>query len=672
MSAHEQPRSHAMPKRAAHVTERRLTLAWPWQTWLRLRLRTRMLIVGLLLQGVALGLMALGAMALIDQHLRRETQQRIEQFGPFMNAALATPMAQRDYASVAAILAESREARGFEFLTVLDAAGRTIANVGSSEPGAKHLIESEVTLELSGQRLGRVQFGMSLEPFAQTRANAARVMGVIALLVLGLSSGVLVWLDNTLTRPLRLLESAAREVHAGHYAISLPVQRQDDLGMVMRAFDRMRTEIERKVSELTHSEALQRGYLAESVAQQARTAQALNAAQEANRAKAAFIANMSHEIRTPMNAIIGLTDLALDTPPSAQQREYLTLVSASADNLLTIINDILDFSKIDAGRIELEIRPFVLRDLVQRIAGLHASSAQLKGITLQVDVAPDLAPAFLGDALRIGQVLNNVLANAIKFTEQGQVHLQVLADPTNDPPQVQFAVRDSGIGIAPEKLSDIFEPFLQADTSITRRFGGTGLGLTISRKLARAMGGDLNVTSVAGSGSVFTLSVPLSVATEHDAVTASTAMVSGSPSPGPALRLLLVEDNPINQVLAKTLLEQAGHTVLTAANGREGLAQWQLGGIDAILMDVQMPVLDGLSATRALREIERQQGLGRTPVIAMTANAMSGDRDQCLAAGMDDYVAKPFSRLELWGALARVQPFRPDSECASSGQALLG
>lgn len=631
-----------------------------------LRFRTRLLIAGLFLQITALGLMGAAGIALVDRHLEREFEQRVRQFGPFMNAALATPMAQRDYASVAAILVESRKDRGFVYLEVRDPAGRAIASEGEpseADPLAGVVREGLVDLDLSGQRLGQVAWAVSIEPSLQTREQAIRVITGIGLLILLLCFGVLFWLDRSLTRPLRQLERAALDIHAGNYEITLAVDRQDDLGVLMRAFDRMRLEIDRKVTELIQSEALQRRYLAETTAQKTLAEKALRTAEQANAAKAEFIANMSHEIRTPMNAIIGLTDLALETRLDPSQREHLSLVRSSADNLLAIINDILDFSKIDAGRIELDPRPFSVRALIESIVALHASTARLKGVGLQVQVSPKVPNALLGDSLRIGQVLNNLLSNAIKFTERGQIELQVHADDFHDADepqtacyQVEFVVRDSGMGIAADKLHEVFEPFSQADNSITRRFGGTGLGLTISRRLARAMQGDLTLNSALGIGSVFCLRVPLAQAREQDLP----GMVAGSPprrtQQVQALRLLLVEDNPVNQVLACALLEQAGHQVEKASDGREGLQRWQQGGFDAVLMDVQMPVLDGLNATRELREIERQQGLRRTPVIAMTANAMTGDRERCLAAGMDDYISKPFRREDLGAALARIQP----------------
>ena len=618
----------------------------------RIRFRTRLLIAGLLLQLLALGLMAAAGIALVDRHLDGEVDLRVRQFGPFMNAALAAPMAQRDYASVAAILTESRQDSGFVYLWVQDPAGRTIAHEGvkpaSTQPDLA-LREEIVDIELGGQLLGRVTVGLSLDSFARTRTQAIQLIALIGLLVLMLCTGLLLWLDRALTRPLRALEHAARDIHAGNYEVTLDLERKDDLGVLMRAFDRMREEIRRKVSELTHSEALQRRYLAESIEQQARTEQALQATEMANRAKAEFIANMSHEIRTPMNAIIGLTDLALDTPLDTRQREHLTLVRTSADSLLAIINDILDFSKIDAGRIELNLRPFAVQELLESLAALHAPSARLKGLLIKVDIGAGVPMALLGDSLRIGQILNNLLSNAVKFTERGQIELQVHSSAES----TEFIVRDSGIGIAPDKLQTVFEPFQQADNSITRRFGGTGLGLTISRKMAHAMNGELNVSSAQGIGSIFTLSVPLATAQEKD-LPGLSGVITTRPGPLKALRLLLVEDNPVNRLLARTLLEQADHQVVTAEDGQEGLTLWQQGGFDAVLMDVQMPVLDGLSATRELREIERRLGLRRTPVIAMTANAMSGDRERCLAAGMDEYIAKPFRREELGAALARA------------------
>lgn len=630
----------------------------------RLSLRARLLIVGLSLQAGALLLMALASLVLVDAHLRRETQQRIAQFGPFMNAALATPMAQRDYASVAAILQESREARGFDYLIVTDAAGRLIAQDGDvtlATPSSSQIIDTEVRLTLSGQLLGGLRFGLSSAPIAETRAEAARIIALVAVLVLVLCSAVLYWLESTLTQPLRQLELAARDIHAGNYEVSLPTQRQDDLGMLMRAFERMRHEIERKVTELTQSEALQRRYLAQSIEQQGRTEEALRAAEQANRARAEFIANMSHEIRTPMNAIIGLTDLALETALSSQQRDYLNLVRSSADHLLIMVNDILDFSKIDAGRLQLEQRDFSLHELAHGMVALHASSAKVKGVALTVALSPELPVRLKGDVLRIGQVLNNLLANAVKFTEQGQIALEVHAEGPASAPCVHFSVRDSGIGISADKLRDIFEPFVQADTSITRRFGGTGLGLSIARKLALALGGELLVSSVEGVGSVFTLVLPLLPAASPMAPAAEPGSdPDRGPGPDsdrshlPPRRVLLVEDNPVNQMVARTLLEQQGHAVVCAADGREGLERWAEGEIDLILMDVQMPVLDGLSATRELRERERESGRPRTPVIAMTANAMSGDREACMAAGMDDYIAKPFRRDQLSSALART------------------
>ena|GEM_PF-1945543 len=399
--------------------------------------------------------------------------------------------------------------------------------------------------------------------------------------------------------------------------------------------DLMRTQnviLERKISERT-----------------AELVRAKEAAEASNRAKGDFVANISHEIRTPMNAIIGFSHLSLRKEREPKQREYLSRISAAARSLLDIVNDVLDFSKIESGKLKMESLDFKLNHVLEEVSGIAMLQAREKGIRFSVSIAPDVPEGLNGDPLRLKQVLLNLVNNALKFTEKGAVDVFIrrVNDSETNRIELSFSVVDSGIGISDEQIGRLFEPFSQADVSTTRTYGGSGLGLTISRQLAALMGGKIQVKSRPGEGSIFTFTAlfePIA-GSIPSAESALPEMRQGS-------SVLLVEDNAINRMIAVELLEDAGISVDVAVNGREAIDAMKQTPYDAVLMDIQMPEMDGYESTRRIRRFNRD-----VPIISLTARAMPGEKERCRNAGMSDYISKPLDPGTFYQVLAMWIPF---------------
>jgi len=394
----------------------------------------------------------------------------------------------------------------------------------------------------------------------------------------------------------------------------------------------------------------------------------------ASDAKSGFLANMSHEIRTPMNGVIGMIDSLLGTSLTVGQRESAQTIQSSAYSLLLIINDILDFSKIEAGKMTFEQVDFDLKEIIKNTIDLMATLAQGKGLHLSECIQEGTATDLVGDPTRLRQVLLNLLSNAIKFSEEGSVLLEIAqTSEIDDEVEISFSVHDTGIGMSEEAQEKLFQSFTQADTSTTRKYGGTGLGLAICRKLVELMGGTIEATSTLGKGSTFSFSLQFTKQKSFVSIDRAPTAVSGlspatqttaDPASANGTRILLAEDGKTNQMVAVQVLKKLGYTADIALNGREAVEAWRHKKYDIILMDCNMPEMDGYEATRKIRELEAERNLKPTQIIAMTASVMMEDRELCIAAGMNDFTTKPVDQHALKTALTRAKSHSDDRNIA--------
>jgi signal transduction histidine kinase/ActR/RegA family two-component response regulator len=602
--------------------------------------------------------LALAAAALVvydlatyRQALARDLEALADLIGNNSTAALTFGDSSAAGETLASLSARS----DVEAAALYTAAGHRLASYATGRAGAPMSL-AELTegtaggffvvrdVKLDGQTIGRVFVRSNAD---QLEARVWRTIGITSVVFL-LSVGIAVTVGDRLqlriSRPIQQLSAAALQISSTRdYALRIGTEpRVRELDVLVRTFDDMLAQIQARDLDLRrHQDRLE-----EKVA--VRTAQLTEAkdkAESASRAKSDFLANMSHELRTPMNGVLGTVDLALEQA-SGPVREQLETIRASGEALLRIIDEVLDFSTIEAGTLRVEPVPTALGALVSAATDRFAARAQEKGVALTLDLHRDLPAAVLVDPVRLRQVLVNLVGNSVKFTASGAIVITVRPDGTapDGRQRIAFIVRDTGIGIEADRLESIFQPFTQADGSMTRRYGGTGLGLTLSSRLVVLMGGTIAVRSTPGDGSVFTVVLPMAVEVQESAEASPLAArdrIEGR-------RVLVAEDNPVNQRIAQQMLRKRKLEVTLADDGRQAVSAFEAARFDLVLMDVQMPEMNGFDAVAAIRALEHAQGRPHTPIVAVTAHAMHGDRERCIEAGMDAYLSKPIRTRQLY------------------------